>query len=139
MSVLGEEAAAAIRERFELLVRDVPLRLELGPPAEAVTVLAGGREIDFEAEARKVAEAVAELSDRVTLEVAERTEPGRFPALDVAGALRYEGLPWGYELGALVGAIAEAGAEAPSLLPASVAALRTLEHDVALEVWVTPT
>jgi alkyl hydroperoxide reductase subunit AhpF len=48
-------------------------------------------------------------------------------------------LPWGYELGSLVGAIVEAGREEPTLRPESVEALQALESDLALDVFVTPT
>ena len=47
MSPLGEHERAAITEVFADLERDVPILLELGPEETPVTVLAGGREIDF--------------------------------------------------------------------------------------------
>ena len=111
----------------------------LGPEATPVSVLAGGRELDFGAETVALLETVASLSDRVTLAVTETSEPGRYPELVIGGTLRYHGLPWGYELGTLVYAIAEAGRREPSLAPESVAALDALPRDVSLEVYVTPT
>jgi alkyl hydroperoxide reductase subunit F len=68
----------------------------------------------------------------------------RFPAVSVRPegrhvGVRYDGLPWGYELGSLVGAIVEAGREEPTLRPESVEALQALESDLALDVFVTPT
>jgi alkyl hydroperoxide reductase subunit AhpF len=53
--------------------------------------------------------------------------------------VRYDGLPWGYELSSLVGAIVEAGRNEPSLRDDSVAALDGLDRDLALDVFVTPT
>jgi alkyl hydroperoxide reductase subunit AhpF len=53
--------------------------------------------------------------------------------------VRYDGLPWGYELGSLVGAVVEAGRAEPTLRPESLEALGTLENDLALDVFVTPT
>ena len=136
---LGEHERAAIREVFEDLERDVPLLLELGPEEAPVTVLAGGREIDFGDETRALLEQLSELSDHVELTVRETDTPGQWPKTTVADALVYHGLPWGYELTTLVGAIAEAGRAATSLSPASVSALAALDRDVVLEVYVTPT
>ena len=82
---------------------------------------------------------MAELSDRLTLDVTETDEPGRYPELTIGGRLRYHGLPWGYELSTLVYGIAEAGRAEPSLSAESTAALDALPHDVAIEVYVTPT
>ena len=117
----------------------MPLLLELGPEEAPVTVLAGGREIDFGEETRTLLEQLADLSDHVGLTVRETEIPGRWPKTTVADALVYHGLPWGYELTTLVGAIAEAGRATSSLSPGSVDALAALERDVALEVYVTPT
>jgi alkyl hydroperoxide reductase subunit AhpF len=66
------------------------------------------------------------------------------PNLELAEALgvrgvRYDGLPWGYELASLVGAIVEAGRLEPSLRPESLAALGELDRDLTLDVFVTPT
>ena len=139
MSPLGEHERAAIREVFAALERDVPIVLELGPEEAPVTVLAGGREIEFGDETRLLLEQLTELSGRIELTVTETESPGRWPKTTVADRLVYHGLPWGYELTTIVGAIAEAGRTAPSLSPASLEALASLEQDVALEVYVTPT
>ena len=139
MNTLGEHEREAISGIFAGLERDVALLLELGPEETPVTVIAGGREIDFAGETQALLEQLASLSDRVDLTVTERSEKGRFPKTTVGGELVYHGLPWGYELTTLVGAIVEAGRSDSSLSPASLAALADLEHDVALEVYVTPT
>lgn len=139
MSPLGEHERAAIREVFAALERDVPILLEIGPEEAPITVLAGGREIDFGDETRLLLEQLAELSERIDLTVAETEDPGRWPRTMVADRLVYHGLPWGYELTTIVGAIAEAGRTTPSLSSASLETLASLEQDVALEVYVTPT
>ena len=136
---VGEHERESIRDILAGLERDVPLLLELGPEESPVTVIAGGREIDFAAETQALLEQVASLSERVTLTVAEVEERGSWPKTTVAGGLAYHGLPWGFELTTLIGAIAEAGRATSSLAPASLAALAALEADVALEVYVTPT
>jgi alkyl hydroperoxide reductase subunit AhpF len=136
---LGASEQAAIRSLFESLERDVSLELVLGPTATPVTVIAGGRELDFGAEAQSLLESIAALSDRVALTVTATDERGRYPQLTIGGRLRYDGLPWGHELAALVYGIAEAGRCESTLRADSIAALETLERDIALEVFVTPT
>jgi alkyl hydroperoxide reductase subunit AhpF len=76
----------------------------------------------------------------------EEKPPGfeRFPAVSVRpegrdAGVRYDGLPWGYELSSLIGAIREAGRTETSLRPESVEALASLERDVRVDVFVTPT
>lgn len=139
LTLLGERERRAVRELLDGLERDVELTLELGPSAESAVVLTGARELDSGAETRRLAEVVAGLSERVSLTVRERDEPGRFPALAIGGGLVYHGLPWGYELSSLVYGIAEAGRPRPALADATHAALDALERPLALEVYVTPT
>jgi alkyl hydroperoxide reductase subunit AhpF len=139
LSGLGEHERESIRAVFEGLDHHVPLLLELGPEESPVTVLAGSREIDFGAETQALLEQLAELSDRLTLTVTEVEEKGSWPRTTVGERLVYRGLPWGFELTTIVGAIAEAGRSTSSLSEASHVALAALEHDVDLEVYVTPT
>jgi alkyl hydroperoxide reductase subunit F len=93
----------------------------------------------------RLCEGLAKLGDDVTCRVEEEPEGfPRFPAVSIRpegrdAGVRYDGLPWGYELGSLIGAIVEAGREAPTLRPESIAALEALDRDVALDVFVTPT
>ena len=136
---LGEPERRAIRELLAGLEREVPVLLELGPEEAPVSVLLGGRELDFGAETRSLLEQVASLSDAVRLTVADVEERGPWPRTTIAGRLVYQGLPWGYELATLVHGIAEAGRDEIALSEASLATLADLEHDIALEVFVTPT
>ena len=129
-----------MRELLAELERDVELALVLGPEEEP---LPGARDIDFSRQARRLLEGLVSLAERLSLTVVEGGEP-RFPAIRVLpeGAdvgIRYYGLPWGYELGSLVGACLDAGHRDPSLSPASLDALRAVERDVAIDVFVTPT
>lgn len=137
---LGDREQQAIRSVLAGLERDVAVRLELGPTATPVTLLAaGGREIDSNGLAREIVEAVCALSERVTLEVVERDEPGAWPRTTIGEGLEYLGMPAGYELTTLVHGIVEAGRVRPSLTDASLARLETLERDVTIDVFVTPT
>ncbi|HJQ51134.1 MAG TPA: hypothetical protein VJ838_11530 [Gaiellaceae bacterium] len=142
MALLRAEEETRVREWFAELERPVELFVAIGPEE---TPLAGARDVDFGAEMVRVCEGLAELGERVTCRVADEPEGFlRFPAVSIRPegkdvGVRYDGLPWGYELGSLVGAIVEAGRAASSLRPDSLAALAELDRDLALEVFVTPT
>ena len=139
-SALGKTEQAAIREAFAELERDVDVRLELGPSATPVTLLAaGGRELDSNAIARDVVTAICELADGVCLTLVEHDEPGPWPRTTIGPGLVYQGMPLGYELTTLVHAIVEAGRAEPTLSAASRERLAGLEQDVTIDVFVTPT
>ena len=142
MPVLRPEEEAKVRGWFAELERPVELLVGLGPEE---TPPAGSGDVDFGAELVRVCEGLAELGEHVGCRV-EQEPVGfpRFPAVSIRPegrdvGLRYDGLPWGYELGSLVGAIVEAGRNEPSLRPESVAALAALDRELALDVFVTPT
>jgi len=142
--IFKAEEERAVRELLAELERPVELALVLGR-AEAVA-LAGGREIDPEAESRKLLAGLAELSELVSFSEREEGAFGieRHPAVVFLAdgeptRMRFYGTPWGYELTSLVGAILEAGKAESSLAPESLEALASLERDVSLEVFVTPT
>src|SRR5262245_3741015 len=137
--MLGDREQAALVEIFSALERDVDVRLEVGPVETPVSLLAaGGREIDTCGETRTLLEEIASLTSRVRLEVVEHAEPGLYPAISFGPGLGYVGLPWGYELASLVHGIA-AVAAGPALTDESLKRLSTLEREVALDVFVTPT
>ena len=142
MALLRAEEETKVREWFAELERPVELFVALGPEE---TPLAGAGDVDFGAEMERVCEGLAELGESVTYRV-EQEPKGfpRFPAVSIRPdgmdvGVRYDGLPWGYELSSLVGAIVEAGRNTPSLRAESLAALEELVHDLALDVFVTPT
>jgi alkyl hydroperoxide reductase subunit AhpF len=140
VSTLGDREQAAIRSLLAGLEGDVEVRLELGPTATPVTLLAaGGREIDTNAVTRDLVESVCDLSDRVSLTVVEHPEPGPWPRTTIGAGLEYLGMPAGYELSTLVHAIAEAGRPAPSLTEATLERLALLDRDITIDVFVTPT
>jgi alkyl hydroperoxide reductase subunit F len=142
MPLLRAEEESKVREWFAGLERPVELLLALGPQE---TPRPGSGDVDFGTEMVRLCEGLAELGDGVTCR-AEQEPDGfpRFPAVSIRpdgrdAGVRYDGLPWGYELGSLVGAIVEAGREEPSLRAESLAALEKLDRDLALDVFVTPT
>lgn len=106
------------------------------------------------ADAIALAEAVAEASDRISLAVHDlRAEPvaaatygvEHAPALAVLGphgddpGIRFLGVPWGYELVALIQVMALLSAGDPALRPETRRALAGLAQDVVIKVFVTPT
>ena len=132
--------------------RDVAARLEaLTSPVRLVLFTQTfGCETCFEA--RRIADEIARLSDRIRVEEhnlvldAERVaEYGaeRAPGLAIVGeedlGLRYYGAPAGYELDSIVSAIEIAGGAAPALTDESIAALGALDRPVRIQVFVTPT
>jgi alkyl hydroperoxide reductase subunit AhpF len=142
MPLLRAEEETKVREWFAGLERPVELFVGLGPEE---TPRVGAGDVDFGAEMVRVCEALAELGDSVSCRVEEEPEGfPRFPAVSIRpdgrdSGVRYDGLPWGYELGSLVGGIVEAGRGEPTLRPDSLAALDALQRDLTLDVFVTPT
>ena len=142
MAIFRPEEEQKVRELLDALERPVELVVALGPEE---TPLPGARDVDFGAETVRVVEELAALSEQLTCRV-EDGPPGvaRFPAVLVRPegkevGLRYYGLPWGYELGSLIGAVLEAGRSASSLSAESLERLGTLEQELAIDVFVTPT
>jgi alkyl hydroperoxide reductase subunit AhpF len=142
MPIFRPEDEARVRELLATLERPVELVVALGP--EEAPVL-GAREIDFGAETQRLVESLASLSERLSYRVEDRPSGvDLFPAVLVLpegkdAGLRYYGLPYGYELGSLIGAVVEAGRREPSLSEESLRRLAALEQELAIDVFVTPT
>jgi alkyl hydroperoxide reductase subunit AhpF len=142
MSIFGPEDEAQVRGLLDALERPVELLVALGPEEAP---LPGARDVDFAAETQRVVSGLAALSERVTYRVEEQPDGfERYPAIAVLpegedAGLRYYGLPWGYELGSLIGAVLEAGRRESSLRPESLERLAALDRDLAIDVFVTPT
>jgi alkyl hydroperoxide reductase subunit AhpF len=142
MPVFRDEDEPEIRALLDALVRPVELLVAHGPEE---TPRSGAPDLDYGAETQRIVEALAALSENVTCRV-EHEPAGfeRYPAVAVLPegedvGIRYYGLPWGYELGSLVGAVLEAGKRESSLAPESLEALAALDRDLAIDVFVTPT
>jgi alkyl hydroperoxide reductase subunit F len=142
VALLRAEEEDKVREWFAELERPVELVVAVGPEEAP---LAGSQDVDFGGEMVRLCESLAELGDGVTCRVEHQPDGvPRFPAVSIRpegrdAGVRYDGLPWGYELGSLVGAVVEAGRVEPSLRPESLAKLEELDRDLSLEVFVTPT
>jgi NADH-dependent peroxiredoxin subunit F len=142
VALLRAEEEEKVRGWFAELERPVELFVAIGPEE---TPLPGAGDVDFGAEAQRLAEELASLGEQVTCRIEEEPEGfPRFPSISIRpegkdAGVRYDGLPWGYELGSLVGAIVEAGRSESSLRPESLAELEQLDRDLTLDVFVTPT
>lgn len=142
MPIFRPEDEPRVRELLATLERPVELVVALGP--EEAPVL-GAREIDFGAETQRVVESLAALSEQLSYRVENRPSGvDLFPAVLILPegedvGLRYYGLPYGYELGSLIGAVVEAGRREPSLSEESLRRLAALEQELAIDVFVTPT
>jgi alkyl hydroperoxide reductase subunit AhpF len=142
MPIFGPEDEAQVRRLFDQLARPVELLVAHGPEE---TPLPGARDVDFGAETQRVVSGLAELSERVTYRVEDEPDGfERYPAIAILpegadAGLRYYGLPWGYELGSLIGVVIEAGRNESSLRPESLERLAGLQRDLAIDVFVTPT
>ena len=142
MGIFRPEDETQVRKLFDGLERHVELLVAHGPEE---TPLPGARDVDFAAETERVVAGIAELSGRVSYRV--ETEPDgfeRYPAVAVLPegrdlGVRYYGLPWGYELGSLIGAVVEAGRAESSLRADSLERLESLDRDLSIDVFVTPT
>jgi alkyl hydroperoxide reductase subunit F len=142
VAIFRPEDEARVRELLAGLERPVELLVAHG--AEE-TPLPGARDIDFAAETERVARELAELSPLLSVRV-EQEPPGfdRFPAIAILpegrdAGVRYDGLPWGYELGSLLGGVLEAGRTSSSLSAETLERLEELDRDVVIDVFVTPT
>jgi len=143
MAIFRPEDEARVRELFAKLERPVELLVAHGPEEEMAHV--GARDIDFAAETERVVRELAELSPLVSVRVEEQPDGfDRYPAVSVQPegrdvGVRYYGLPWGYELGSLIGAVLEAGRAESSLSAETLERLASLDRDLAIDVFVTPT
>jgi alkyl hydroperoxide reductase subunit AhpF len=142
VAIFRPEEEAKVRELLDALERPVELLVAHGPEE---TPSPGARDVDFGAEAERVVSELCELSGKLTLRV--ESEPAgfeRYPAIAVLPegedrGVRYYGLPWGYELASLVGAVIEAGKRESTLQAESLERLGALDRDLAIDVFVTPT
>ena len=143
MGLIDEATAAQLRDAFAHLAN--PVRLVVFSPALA--------EPDCEEVGQLVEELVAlepgKLSAEVrnfVLEKERAAELGieRVPAIAVLGAetdygVRFYGLPSGYEFGSLVELVLDVSSGDSGLSEATRRALASLERDVHLRVFSTPT
>ena len=109
-------------------------------------------ECQFCRETRQLLEEVAQLSDKLSLEVynfqldkqkVEEYQVDKIPATVIEGekdyGIRYYGAPFGYEFATLLTDIADVSKGESGLKPETKEGLSKIEQKVHLQVFVTPT
>jgi alkyl hydroperoxide reductase subunit AhpF len=150
MGFLSADNQAEVKRLFEGLTGDV--RLIYFTQRESPLFIPG-HECETCKDTRTLLEEVAALSDKIKLEVhdfvaesqlAREYAIDRIPALvitadNVKGRIRYFGLPSGYEFSVLLGSLLDASQGKSELSDASVETLVSVEKNLHIQVFVTPT
>jgi alkyl hydroperoxide reductase subunit AhpF len=150
MAFLSADHQAQIEQLFEGLVNDV--RLIYFTQRESPLFIPG-HECETCKDTRALLEEITALSDKLRLEVHDfvaeseaAREHGidRIPALVMAadgvkGRVRYFGMPSGYEFSVLLGSLLDVSKGSTDLSEASMEVLRSVDNDLHIQVFVTPT
>jgi len=150
MGFLSAANQAEVKQLFEGLTGDV--RLIYFTQRESPLFIPG-HECETCKDTRTLLEEVAALSDKIKLEVHDFVAESqlardyaidRIPALvitadSVKGRIRYFGLPSGYEFSVLLGSLLDASQGKSELSDASVETLGSVEKNLHIQVFVTPT
>jgi alkyl hydroperoxide reductase subunit AhpF len=150
MGFLSADNQAEVKRLFEGLTGDV--RLIYFTQRESPLFIPG-HECETCKDTRTLLEEVAALSDKIKLEVHDFVAESqlardyaidRIPALvitadSVKGRIRYFGLPSGYEFSVLLGSLLDASQGKSELSDASVETLGSVEKNLHIQVFVTPT
>jgi alkyl hydroperoxide reductase subunit AhpF len=150
MGFLSADNQAEVKRLFEGLTGDV--RLIYFTQRESPLFIPG-HECETCKDTRTLLEEVAALSDKIKLEVhdfvaesrlAREYAIDRIPAFvitadSVKGRIRYFGLPSGYEFSVLLGSLLDASQGKSELSAASVETLGSVEKNLHIQVFVTPT
>ncbi len=154
MEMLNKEVREAARKKFESdLVNPVQLILFTQEPSRLVVPdHLRGQECLYCKETRQLLEEVSGLSDKTTLTVFDFTADqekakefgvDKIPGLVIRNSedfgIRFFGIPSGYEFMSLIEAVTDVSRGRTSLNPKTREALRTLQADVRIQVFVTPT
>ena len=150
MGFLSADNQAEVKRLFEGLTGDVHL---IYFTQRESSLFIPGHECETCKDTRTLLEEVAALSDKIKLEVhdfvaesqlAQGYAIDRIPALvitadSVKGRIRYFGLPSGYEFSVLLGSLLDASQGKSELSDASVETLGSVEKNLHIQVFVTPT
>jgi alkyl hydroperoxide reductase subunit AhpF len=150
MGFLSAQNKTEIERLFEGLTGDV--RLIYFTQRES-PLFVPGHECETCRDTRQLLEEITALSDKIKLEVhdfvaeseaAREHGVDRIPALvmtaaGVQGKVRYFGMPSGYEFSVLLGSLLDVSAGGSDLSESSLETLQTLDKDLHIQVFVTPT
>ena len=149
-SLISQRDREFIREHFEKnLVGDVSITLFT--ERQSALFVPGRQSCEYCEDTRLLLTELAELSDKVRLEVLQfREEPERAKELNVTripaivldgesrGRVRFFGIPSGYEFSALLQDIVDLSRNETSLSAETRSALGELTEDVHIQVFSTP-
>jgi glutaredoxin-like protein len=147
MPLISEQDAEHLRHEFEETLTE-PVKL---------LVFTQTVECQFCAETRQIAEEVAELSDKISVEVydfvadkatAELYSVDKIPAIAILRVedggerdygIRFYGIPSGYEFSSIIEDIVDVSRGDSGLQPATREALAAVSEPVHFQVFITPT
>lgn len=155
MAMLSPEISATTKTKLEAELSG-PVTVHFFTQEASLLVLPdrlAGQECLFCRETRQLMEEVAALSDKISLRVydfkaqksvADEWGIDKIPAAVVAGAsgttgVRFYGIPSGYEYGSFIEALVDVSRGATGLSGTTRAALKALDRNVRIQVFVTPT
>ncbi|MBX5448956.1 protein disulfide oxidoreductase [Thermogemmatispora sp.] len=149
MALIGASDREKIRELFKDLDGEVTITYFTQRESP---LLIPGHECQFCKETRELLEEVASLSDKIHLQIkdfyrdevqAKQLQIERIPAFilegKARGRLRFFGIPAGYEFSTLIEDIRALSRGDLSLSPQTLQQLQTLQQNLHIQVFVTPT
>lgn len=141
MPLLNKEIAGQVKQELA----------DLAGPVQIV-MFTQESECQFCTETQQLAEEVAALSDKLTVEVydlvadkekAQELNIDKIPALAIIGeedhGVRFYGIPSGYEFASLLHSLKLVASGKPELSAATIEELSKLDEPVHMQVFVTPT
>lgn len=152
MAMIQPDDLAKIRTFFESHLQD-PVTVELYTQPRSPLIVPGQQECEYCEETEQLLREVADVSDKITLQVHNVREnpqagaaygiaPSDVPAFVLLGQnkgqVRFFGIPAGYEFVGFLNGIAEVSTGQTPLSQESVTDLAGLVSDVHIRVFVTP-
>jgi glutaredoxin-like protein len=154
MAMLGKDVRNTTKKRFDAELVDKVKVLHFTSERGRLFLPGSQRSQDgfFCKETLRLLEEVAALSEKIDLQIIDiKAEPDKaaargiemIPATVLAGAreygIRFFGIPSGYEYVSLLDALIDVSRGKTSLASKTKEALRTVDRDIHLQVFITPT
>jgi alkyl hydroperoxide reductase subunit AhpF len=153
LAIISTDDAAKVRAYFLANLQD-SVTMDLFSQTRSPLVVPGRHECEYCAETEQLLGEIAALSDKVALSIhdlranpeagaADGIGPDLIPAIVLRGsnrgAVRYFGIPTGYEFTTILQSLVDVSTGATKLSDATRTALADLPSDVHIRVFVTPT
>jgi len=152
MAMIQPDDLSKIQTFFDSHLQD-PVTIELYTQPKSRLMVPGQRECEYCEETEQLLREVADVSDKLTLDVHNvRENPQAGSAYGITaddvpafvlvgqnkGRVRYYGIPAGYEFAGFLNCIAEVSSGTTPLSQSTVDQLANLSSDVHIRVFVTP-